>query len=200
MRKNGRGLPKCILEEEKTSHAEIRAVRGRVKAAVLVGDEAVPDLVAVSYYDHKPVHFLSTICKSIKWIECHKEVHCVETEQVEMMKFLHLNINNSYNHGMGGVDIADQLRDYYGFDHWSRQRKWWWSIFLWAMGVLLVNAYVLYKEYMHSIGKQLMSRYEFRKSITLAWLDPTTYWPNQSNKTMASTTSNSHSTTTISST
>ena len=42
------------------------------------------------------------ICESIKWIECHKEVYCVETEQVETMKFLHLNINNIYNHDMGG--------------------------------------------------------------------------------------------------
>ena len=25
----------------------------------------MPDLVAVSYYDQKPVHFLSTICESI---------------------------------------------------------------------------------------------------------------------------------------
>ena len=120
-KKSGRGLPKCILQDEKTSPAEIRGVRGMVKVAVLVGDEEVSDHVAVSYYDQKPVHFLSTICESIKWIECHKEVYCVETEHVEMMKFLHSNINNSYNHDMGGVDIADQLRNCNRFDHWSRQ-------------------------------------------------------------------------------
>ena len=54
---------------------------------------------------------------------------------------------------------------------------------------------------MHSIGKQPMSHYEFQKSIALAWLDPTTYWPNRMkncNKSIASTTSNSHRTTTIS--
>ena len=121
MRKSGRGLPKCVLQEEKTSPAEIRAVHGTVKAAVLVGDEEGPDLVAVSYYNQKPVHFLSMICESIKWIECHKEVYCVETEQVETMKFLCLNINNSYNQDMGGIDVANQLRNYYRFDHWSRQ-------------------------------------------------------------------------------
>ena len=120
-RKSGRGLPKCVLQEEKTSPAEIRAVCGTVKAAVLVGDEEVPDLVAVSYDDQKPVHFLSMICESIKSIECHNEVYYVETEQVETMKFLCLNINNSYNHDMGGVDISDQLPNYYRFDHWSRQ-------------------------------------------------------------------------------
>ena len=115
MRKSGRGLPR------KTSPAEICAVHGTVKAAVLVGDEELPDLVAVCYYDQKPVHFLSMICESIKWIECQKEGYCVETEQVETIKFLHLNINSSYNHDMGGVDIADQLHNYYRFDHWSRQ-------------------------------------------------------------------------------
>ena len=66
--KSGRGLPSCVLQEEKKTPNEIRAVRGTVKAAVLDGDPDVPNLVAVSYYDQKPVHFLSTICESIHWI------------------------------------------------------------------------------------------------------------------------------------
>ena len=57
-----------------------------------------------------------------------------------------------------------------------RKRKWWWLIFFWAFGVLLVNAYVSYKTYMISKGKRPMSHYEFRKQIALAWIDPTTYW------------------------
>ena len=48
-----------FIEEERQRPAEIRAVRGTVKAAVLEGDAEVPGLVAVLYYDHKPVHFLS---------------------------------------------------------------------------------------------------------------------------------------------
>ena len=147
-----------------------------MKAAVLDGDPNVPNLVAVSYYDQKPVHFLSTICESIHWIQCQKQVYCSETQQLETLKFLRLNVNNDYNHDMGGVDIADQLRNYYRFDHWMRKRKWWWSIFFWAFGVLLVNAYVSYKTYMISKGKRPMSHYEFRKQIALAWIDPTTYW------------------------
>ena len=77
---------------------------------------------------------------------------------------------------MGGVDIADQLRNYYHFNHWMRKRKWWWLIFLGAFGVLLVNVYVSYKTCMISKGKWPMSHYEFRKQIALAWIDPTTYW------------------------
>ena len=181
-RTSGRGLPKCVVQEEKTSPADVRAVQGTVKGAVLEGDSEIPDLVAVSYYDQKLVHFLSTICESIKWIQCEKPVYCVETDQVEKLKFLHLNINNDYNHDMGGVDIADQLQNYYRFDHWMRKCKWWWSIFFWALGVLLVNTYVAYKTDMVSIGKQPMSHYNFRKAITLAWIDPTTYWPDRMKK------------------
>ena len=89
--------------------AEIRHVRGTVKAAVLEGEGAISGLVAVSYYDQKPVHFLSTICETIKWVQCTKHVYCVETEQVKKVKFLRLNINDGYKHDMGNVDISDQL-------------------------------------------------------------------------------------------
>ena len=92
-----------------------------MKAAVLEGDAEVPGLLAILYYDQKPVHFLSTICERIQWVQCEKKVYSVETEQVEVMKFLRLNINNDYNHDMGGVDIADQLRNYYRPDHWMQK-------------------------------------------------------------------------------
>ena len=168
-----------MLQEEKTLPSEIRAVQGTVKAAVLQGDPDVSDLVAVSYYDQKPVHFLLTICKTIKWVQCEKPVFCVETEQVENMKFLRLNINDDYNHDMGGCDIADQLHNYYRFDHWMRKRKWWWSFFFWAIGVLLVNTYVTYKTCMLSKGKIPMTHNKFREAIALAWIDPKTHWPNR---------------------
>ena len=108
-----------------------------MKAAVFDGDPDVPNFAAFSYYDQKPVHFLSTICESIHWIQCQKQVYCSETQQLEMLNFLRLNANNDYNHDMGGVDIADQLRNYYRFDHWKRKRKWWWSIFFWELGCSL---------------------------------------------------------------
>ena len=107
--KSCHGLPSCVQQEEKKTPNEICAVRGTVKAAVLEGDLDVPNLVAVSYYDQKPVYFLSTICESIQWVQCQKQVYCSETQQLETLKFLQLNVNNDYNHDMGGVDIADQL-------------------------------------------------------------------------------------------
>jgi hypothetical protein len=58
-------------------------------------------------------------------------------------------------------------------DHWQRQFKWWWSIWLWGFGVLLVNAYIFYQKVMEESGvpkKEWLSHYEFRRQIALAWI------------------------------
>jgi hypothetical protein len=60
------------------------------------------------------------------------------------MKFLRLNLIDMYNNNMNLVDLADQLRNHYRFNHWLRNRKWWWAIFLWAVGVAATNAYIMY--------------------------------------------------------
>ena len=163
----------------------------------------MPNLVAMSYYDQKPVHFLSTISESIKWIQCEKPVFSVETGQVENMEFLHLNINDNYKYNMGGCDIVDQLRNYYRFDHWMRKRKCWWSFFFWATGALHVNTYISYKTYMISTEMQTVTHYEFRKAIALAWLDPSKHWHNKMknrNKSGASSTTKSGNRTTYTAT
>jgi hypothetical protein len=82
-------------------------------------------------------------------------------------------MNNDYNVDMGHVDVADQLRGNYRMDHWQRQYKWWWSIWLWGFGVLLVNAYVYYKKVMEESGvpkREWLTHYEFRRAIALAWV------------------------------
>ena len=86
--KSGQGLPKCVIQEEMKNANNIRSVQGTVKAAALQGDPEVPNLLDVSYYDQKPLHFLSTICKKIKWVQCEKKVFCVESDQVKTLKFL----------------------------------------------------------------------------------------------------------------
>jgi Transposase IS4 len=186
-RKSGRGVPECVLQEEVKNKTEARKVRGTIKAAVLRGDHKCPDLVAVSVYDTKPVHFITMIAEELKWVECERSIYCVETGKVEPMKFLRLNVNSDYNFKMNDVDAADQLRNNYRFDHWMRKRKWWWSIFFWGLGIVIVNAYICYVEFNLTAGKKkkdLLSHYEFRKAIALAWLDPDTYWANRYNDTV----------------
>ena len=75
---------------------------------------------------------------------------------------------------MNGVDVADQLRGQYRFDHWLRNYKWWWSIFLWSFGVLLVNAYKSYTSLMdkHNVpASERLTHYEFRLAVARVWID-----------------------------
>ena len=98
-------------------------------AAHLTNSTKCPDLLAVSLYDTKPVHLLSTTAKEVRWIVKQREVWSAEVQKKEMMKYLCLNIIEEYNSHMNSTDIADQLRGNYRPDRWMRQRKWWWSFY-----------------------------------------------------------------------
>ena len=79
---------------------------------------------------------------------------------------------------MGHVDVSDQLRGSYRIDRWVRNRKWWWSMFFWGIGVLLTNAYVVYRKVLLEEGvdkKNLLSQYQFRKEIALYWINPSLF-------------------------
>ena len=181
-RVGGRGLPSSVLQQPITNKKEQMAARGTVKAAVLKGDAECPNLVATSVYDTKPVHFLSTVCESIKWIVKERPVFNVDSGRVEKIWFLRLNVNDFYNHAMGNVDVSDQLRNTYRFDHWLRKRKWWWSILFWWIGVMLVNAYVYYISVNIAAGvkrKDLLSHHDFRKAVALSWINQPLYWTPQ---------------------
>jgi len=49
---------------------------------------------------------------------------------------------DDYNHYMGGVDIADQLRAQ--FANWPYRVKPWRSLFYWLLGTTMTNAYILW--------------------------------------------------------
>jgi hypothetical protein len=87
-RKSGRGLPKCVIQEEPKKKSAQDTMRGTTKAAVLTGDPEVPDLVAFSVYDTKPVHFLSMACTGLKWIEKRKKVFNSKGSKNVSMAFL----------------------------------------------------------------------------------------------------------------
>ena len=64
-----RGIPGCVIQEIVAKQTDIVSVQGYEKVAVLQGDKDFPQLVAVSVYDNKPVHFLTMACEDFNWME-----------------------------------------------------------------------------------------------------------------------------------
>jgi hypothetical protein len=175
VRKSGRGVPTCVLQETQKNAKEADKVHGTIKAAVL-DDPECPSVVCMSYYDSKDVYFMSTSATEIKWVEKERHVYNKEAQKMVSMKFLRPNIVDDYNNGMNKVDQADQLRSSYRFDLWTRTRKWWWAIWLWGIQVSLVNAFVMYRAAHLYIWKtkeaRLLSHYDFQKMVALHLLNP----------------------------
>ena len=65
---------------------------------------------------------------------------------------------NDYNHHMGGVDTADQLRSYNSTQ--LRARRNWMPLFFWLLDIVLVNCFILAK-LMNLVEKQV----DFRKKL-----------------------------------
>ena len=61
-----RGIPKCIQQTEVTKKEEVLKSKNTVKAAELVGDSNCPHLISLSFYDSKPVYFVSNACTKLK--------------------------------------------------------------------------------------------------------------------------------------
>lgn len=78
---------------------------------------------------------------------------------------------------MNSINRADHLRKNYCVGEGLRQRKWWFSIFLWGLDVAMANAYLLYKSWMNMCGFSPMSHYHFREAVAMARMDSETYWP-----------------------
>ena len=77
---------------------------------------------------------------------------------------------------MNSVDRADHLRKNYYLGEGLRQRKWWFSIFLWRIDVAMVNSYLVYKSWMEMHKLTPIEHYRFRESIAQAWMDSDNYW------------------------
>jgi hypothetical protein len=144
-RTNGRGVPPSIIQKEEKNKDRTKKLRGTTLTTKLHDSDACPDLFAVSVYDTKPVHILSTAAECVEWIVKEKEVWSNRIKKKAMMKYLRLIIIEDYNMNMNLTNIADQLRGSYWPDQWMRQRKWWWAFFIWSIGVAGVNAYKIYE-------------------------------------------------------
>jgi len=124
-RTNGRGVPMAIIQKEEKNRDCAEKLRGTTHTARLANFPGCPDILAVSTYDTKSVHILSTVAESVEWITKERKVCDANKNKKSLIKFLRLNFIEDYNMNMNSTNIADQLRGVYQMDHWMRHRKCW---------------------------------------------------------------------------
>ncbi len=73
-RTNRRGVPPSIIQKEEKNKDCTEKLRRTTMAAKLHDSDACPDLFAVSLYNTKPVHILSTAANCVEWIVKEKDV------------------------------------------------------------------------------------------------------------------------------
>jgi hypothetical protein len=76
------------------------------------------------------------------------------------------NYIDDYNHHMGGVDIANQLRESY--ETHRRTFRSWWPLFMWLIDAAAVNAYRISCADREMHNKARISQLEFRQSLYLS--------------------------------
>ena len=142
-----RGVPSSIIQREEKNKDRAQKLLGTTMAARLVDCSDCPNLLAVSTYDTKLVHLLSTAAGSVEWMVSQKKVWSEEAHRKAFVKFLRLNVIDEYNNKMNSTDIADQLRGVYRPDRGGR-------FGFGGLGSIEVNAYRIY-EVMYEEQKRL---------------------------------------------
>ena len=93
--------------------------------------------------------------------------------------FFCLNIIHDYNIGMNAIYLVEKIINTYRWDIFMRKRKWWCSIMMWCLQMLLDNLYILYKKYMKMHDLKKISHFDFNQQVCMAWTDPDNHWPNK---------------------
>ncbi|XP_062614645.1 piggyBac transposable element-derived protein 4-like [Saccostrea cucullata] len=118
------------------------------------------NLLAVKFHDKRDIHMLTTI----------HEAKLVVTDKVDRRTqepILKPKCIVEYIQKMGGVDLNDQIVQYY--EVLRKCVKWWKKLFLHLFNLLLVNAYILYRKYGGNIKKK--SHLDFRVKLVKSLLE-----------------------------
>lgn len=119
------------------------------------------NLVCLKWYDNKPVQVLSS-CTDHRPVGVCKRWSPKEKVYIDVPRPA---IIESYNKGMGGVDLADMLMELYKINH--RSRKWYIRVFYWCLGTSVINAWLLYRKHLRLLGpnKKYMPLIQFQLEI-----------------------------------
>ena len=178
IRKSGRGVPPAVLQEDLGTGRRADAARGTTKMAVLRDDSKSDGLVVASCYDQKPFYMLSHSIEKVTWVEVMKMVWSTKLGRNVPYRFLRWILSHDYNFEMNDNDVADQLRLVYRLMRMQRNQKWWWSLWMWAIEVSLVNSYMMMRRYCELKGVPMpWKHHDFNEAVGYALISPESDWP-----------------------
>ncbi|ETN20482.1 hypothetical protein PPTG_03478 [Phytophthora nicotianae INRA-310] len=98
-----------------------------------------PSMIAVSWMDNRPVHFIATGCSTETATLSRREGSAVvDVPAPRLVK--------EYQDGMGGADVHDQLRlQRYSIQGAMKMRKYYHTIFLGLVDMALINAFIIFR-------------------------------------------------------
>ena len=138
-----KGVPTRIFQKKETSKIAHAKARWTLNVATLKDDPSIPGIVALPLYDSKPFYFMYNACEVVKWNKMTRKVWSKESNTMVKIPSFRLNLIHDYNVGMNVIDLEDQIRNTYLWYLFMRKRKWWRSIMMWCLQMLLANSYIL---------------------------------------------------------
>jgi hypothetical protein len=148
VRSNRKGMPKTIVKANMKEPGQAFFARKKVDCLDGAG------ILFLKWVDKRPVHMLSSIHAATKtWTGRNQR----NPERTPIFK---PTVIVQYTKLMGGVDLSDQLMNYYNF--LRRTQKWWRKLWVHLLNMIIHNAYVLNRK--EGSNKKL-AHYEFRESI-----------------------------------
>lgn len=151
VRTNRLGWPDSLAYKNKSRPASI--ARGTYKVATC---NEINGLVAVSWFDTRPVNFLATGCSTKLKVLQRKEKDGSSTT-VPCPQLV-----ETYTQAMGGVDRHDQLRLHrYSIQTCTRFRKYYKSLFLSVVDMAIVNGYIVHRHACKAKGLRSPTHYEY---------------------------------------
>jgi len=178
LRNRGIGACGTVRANTKSFPKELKKKGARLpydtKSAVKVGD-----VLALLWMDSGPVIMLTTMhsLHNEDWLVersrrrpretlANKEVRKLFGNKSRRMMGIPRAVDD-YNHYMGGVDIADQLRQYYTVQ--MRTSRTWIPLFLWLLDTSIINAYIMWK--LHHNVKKKGAHSDFRQKLVSELLE-----------------------------
>ena len=177
-----KGVPKIIQQNEVQNETLMLQQKGTVKVAVLNGDPDIKPMIAISYYDSKPIYFLSTVVRNVEWIELARRCFNKEKFLMDEVKFLRPNFVHAYNNDMNHADIADQLGLVYKTALNLHIFKWWQAILFWSIDKAHTAAYKLRNAFHLAHNSKAMLHYTFLETHCLDSLKEDTSQPRKTRK------------------